>query len=241
MKKLILLFAILAMVGVAQAEMLVNGGFEDSDTTEAPWLAWGSGAVGGWWAYFAPALQTGGGGAGGSSNWLDLPVTGWSSWGWGYNVAFQGKVADGQALIPVTQGQLMKMSAYYNSTTESAGLLGWEFVDDSGLVDMNGDGNRGTYDAGKGAYSGQNEDKINLMYGINPDGTWQEVYSLLYVPTTDFLGNPINITGVIAVFGGAGYAYPYGSHMGLDDASLIPEPMSIALLGLGGLFLRRRK
>ena len=231
MKKLIVLFAVLAMVGVAQAEMLVNGGFEDSDTTQAPWLAWGSGATGGWWAYYAPALQTGGGGAGGSSNWLDLPVTGWSTWGWGYNVAFQGKIPDGQAGISVTQGDWYKLSGYYKSTTASSVLLGFEWCDDSGiLLDVDGDGIRG----------GENDDKINIMVPITPDGTWQYVEAIVQAPPLDMQGNPlVGLTNIIAVFGGAGY----GSHLGLDNASLVlvPEPISIALFGLGGLLLRRRK
>ena len=231
MKKLILLFAILAMVGVAQAEMLVNGGFEASTTSDSPWLSWGSGATGGSWAAYYRTLNTGGGGAGGSSNWLDLPVTGWSSWGWGYNVAFQGKIPDGQAGISVTQGSWYKMSAWYNSTTATSAMLGFEWCDDSGiLLDVDGDGIRG----------GENDDKINIMRPIVADGTWQYVEAIVQAPPLDMQGNPlVGLTNIIAVFGGAGY----GSHLGLDNASLtlVPEPISVALLGLGGLFLRRRK
>jgi len=238
MKKLILLFAVLAMVGVAQAEMLTNGGFEDSTTTDSPWLSWGSGATAGSWAVYYRTLNTGGGGAGGSSNWLDLPVTSWGTWGWGYNVAFQGKEADGQAALSVIPGEAYTMSAWYNSATVSSGLLGWEWCDDSGLVDLNGDGDRGGVNGNNPLfYNGQDADKVNIMVSFPADGQWHYIESTQYAPTVDGLGNPLTVSGVITVFGGASY----GDHLGLDDASLIPEPISIALLGLGGLFLRRRK
>ena len=233
MKKLLLIVALLAMVGVVQAELLVNGGFEDSDTDKAPWISWGSGGgvYGatnyGWTSWgntiYVTTLNTSGG-AGDNGNWLDIGTDGTSAatWAWGYNVVFQGKTPDGQAAIPVNQGEWMTMSADYKSNTVGSVMLGWEWCNDSGtMVDFNGDGYA----------NGDNSDKQNIMMPLTPDGTWQNVSVTVQVPSIP------GLVQLIAVFGGAGA----NQDLGLDNASLIPEPMSIALLGLGGLFLRRRK
>ena len=234
MKNLLLLFALLAIIGIAQAEMLDNGGFEDSETDKAPWVSWGSGGsiipdkgyVSTWGsAIFDSVLNTSGGAydAGGGDNWLDIGCEGTQTqtWaGWGYNVAFQGKIPDGQPGITVTQGASMTMSADFKSPDVTSVMLGFEWCDNAGyMIDVNGDGQINDWD------------KQNIMLPFVADDTWRTVSVTVTVPTI------AGLTNLIAVFGGA------GGHqaLGLDNASLIPEPMSIALLGLGGLFLRRRK
>jgi hypothetical protein len=232
MKKLLLLFALLAIVGVAQAEMIVNGGFADSETDKAPWMSWGSGGGATWQVYYTSVATSGGApdttGNPGDDNFLKLGMTDavatWGTWGWGYNVAFQGKTPDGQAPIPITPGMIgtsMTMSADYKSGVVSSGLLGFEWCNDSGtMVDFNGDGQVNDWD------------KQNIMVPFTADDTWQNVSVTVTVP------NIPGLVQLIAVFGGAGN---HGEQLGLDNVHLYPEPMSIALLGLGGLFLRRRK
>ena len=48
-------------------------------------------------------------------------------------------------------------------------------------------------------------------------------------------------TGAAAVRATLGQSPGAGEYVRLDDVSLVPEPMTVALLGLGGLFLCRRK
>ena len=231
MKKLIFLCALLAIVGIAQAEMLVNGGFEDSDTSFAPWLVWGSGGGGygmenySWTSTWGADIYTGtlhtSGGSGGG-NWLEVGLAGTniSTWAWGYNVTFQGKTPDGQTAMPVTIGEYLTMSADYKSSSATSAMLGWEWCNDSGtMVDLNGDG------------TVNDLDKVNYMLPLVADGSWQNLEVTVQVP------NVAGLVQLIAVFGGAGA----GQDLGLDNGSVIPEPISIALFGLGGLFLRRRK
>jgi hypothetical protein len=225
MKRLLLLFCLLGIVGVAGAELIVNGGFEDSDTDMSPWMTWGSGG-GATWAQYFPTLQTSGGagdvtGNPGGDNWLALDVIhSWATWGWGFNVAFQGKTTDGQAAIPVTGGQPLTLFADFKSFTVTEVLIGWEWRNEFGIIaDFNGDGMFNDWD------------KQNIYMTIVPDGTWQTVSSSVIVPEIP------GVDEVTLVFGGAGF----GQDLGLDNVRGIPEPMSIALLGLGGLFLRRKR
>jgi hypothetical protein len=68
-------------------------------------------------------------------------------------------------------------------------------------------------------------------------GSWAQITGSLFTAplgttnVTMVVGNETNNGGLV------------GSAIAFDNVTLdiIPEPMSIALLGLGGLFLRRRK
>jgi len=97
-------FLVLALVGFAQAELLVNPGFEDG---LEPWSTWGSGSGSGGWssAYHANILADGT--AHGGDTYIEVgfnpPFNPW----WGYCYAFQE--------YPVTEGNTYQSSVWFRN------------------------------------------------------------------------------------------------------------------------------
>lgn len=201
MKKIIVFIVVLALAGMAQAEILsANRGFEAGNTTD--WLQWASGG-----APWQDSLDTftvindGTAYEGDYYGQLTQSLSGGQSWG--YNVAWQGEAP----VISAGPGDYT-MSAWVRSTTTTQAILkleGW----DVGAVNLL-----------------LADERLNAFVA---DGTWQFI-------TADFV-LPAGTASVRAVIGDntGEFSIDY------DAVSLVPEPMTIALLGLGGLFLRRRK
>ena len=100
----------------------------------------------------------------------------------------------------------------------------------------------GNYDGALVAWAG--------TYGTTAAGT--TLMSFVYVvgstpgywvaPMVEGIANlPFNSVDVADSVGGYGNILNQSDHVLMGGLQLVPEPMTIALLGLGGLFLRRRK
>ena len=71
----------------------------------------------------------------------------------------------------------------------------------------------------------------------------------VYEVNADYVGSSsLAFQGTIGVFSLAGdvdgnfyHLSPNGAELGSGAVTMVPEPMTIAMLGLGGLFLRKRK
>ena len=198
MKKVLMLLALLAVTGIASADLLTNGGFEDGDTGQ-----------------------------------INQPIPGWSSWGdagWHHDDA--GKVIDTKALkfwwdgaglyqdVAVTPGETYDFSVeVFNASDDQ--LVGWnglikaEFYDGTGGQLLNDELER--YYSATGAV-----DEWVTIGGsrVAPAGAVTGRIVLLIVDWQE--------TGVSGA-------------LNFDNASIVPEPATMALLGLGGLLIRRRK
>ncbi len=234
MKKLIVLIVLLAFAGFAVAELhdtpIANAGFEATDTLSgAGWGTWGSGSGSGpsgykWTQHWAYIDTTGG--ANGSQNFFGADTTslvGYSEyWGWSESCTWRADATEKLDWSSTPGTGEVTISGWFKSisgTPTGAGSMYIEWVDFSGG------------DSGGGSPSTIPRDQF--FFDI----------------TTDWAYYAITVASPIDDHGGAYGARPVwatnvpGVLVGIDDvhASWIPEPMSIALLGLGGLFLRRRK
>jgi hypothetical protein len=223
MKKLFVLLLLLAMAGIASAELLSDGGFESG--------MWDG--TGGWfyaaypnsytWQYGSMSLTSD---AHSGNNALKAHMMPSATWAYTYSYAvtygsfnFVGSTSgwlgcwdDG---IAVTGGDVLKATAWVKDAdgTSAAGIakLQMEWYDDSG-----------------------NRDWDNEVYQyFDVEGDWTQVTMIGTVPMDAV---------TMHMYVGIG-TWGVGRNTLFDDVSvtIIPEPMSIALLGLGGLFLRRRK
>lgn len=223
MKRLLVFLMVVAVSGLASAEMLVNGGFENDFDS---WGHWGSGSGvspgSATWANTDTwrTIKTEGAYEGdkaiefGTSN--SLTEVGW--W-WGWSAAWQID-------IPVTPGTEIGMSAMIrdgwadgsDGVIAGAALLKIEFYGaDGARVDRNGDG------------VGDRDDDFVTFFDVPRSGEW------VPIAVTDIVPVDAVTTNVVIGTESVNVAVWY------DAVSLVPEPMSLSLLGLGSLVLLRRR
>jgi hypothetical protein len=222
MKKFIVILVMAVMASVASAELLSDGGFESG--------MWDG--TGGWfyaaypnswtWQYGSMSLTSD---AHSGNNALKAYMVPWSSHAYTYSYApttgsfnfiggsgWLGCWDDG---IAVTGGDVLQATAWVKDGdgTSAAGIakLQMEWYDDSG---------------------NRNWDEEVWQY-FDVTGDWTQVTLTGAVPL-----NAVTMHMYVGIG-----SWGIGRNTLFDDVSLtiIPEPMSIGLLGLGGLFLRRRK
>lgn len=227
MKKLLVLLAFFAIASIANAEMLNNGDFE-LDLSD--WGSWGSGSGSGsgpaWtgWAWHAmPAgsatIAPSGGSDGGKYAVLDTSdMDGYMTAGWSW--AWQGVW---QNDLPATEGQTITVSGFAKDLLDKGSTLHvfYEWEDAAG--------NRVDYDGSGDIVN--NSDRTHLSFPLAADGTWESFGIDFVVPSG------LDIAQFNSLFSVEGEA----AKIGIDQLSIVPEPVSIGLLGLGGLFLRRRR
>lgn len=202
MKKVMILFMVLAVCGITRAELLSgNRGFEYGDMTD--WLQWGSGSYYGWQSWYDtttvlsdpcnPAYE--------GDYFVQLGQN--SPW-WGYNVIWQGE----STVIPGVAGETYTLSAWFRSTDSTGTVIKFEASDGDWVT---------------------NKWEQERNPTIVADGTWQ-------FRSETFVA-PAGTTELRAVVGCNTAVFT----MDIDDVSFVPEPMSIALFGLGSAFVLRRR
>ena len=196
------IFLVLVLTGFAQAELLLNPGFEAGLES---WNTWGSGSGAGGWsdAYHATALADGT--AHGGDGYVQVGFNPPSEPWWGYAFAFQEHV--------VTEGEAYVMGVWYRdgdadgdpSFIEGGATLTWEWRDTAPtegpagargeLLDVDGDG------------AGGNSDKVNYPVDLTEEWTY---FSAIEVA-------PSGAKGLSVIFG-ARVAFV---NVDIDDASFV--------------------
>ena len=221
MKMKIVLMMLVAMVATTQAEMLVNTGFEAGSYSSKGWPD-------SWYNSYTDTAgltwhSTGGRGGGkmvqlqtytwGYSTWSTaLSTSVWTS-GWGQAYLFQ-------AVTPITAGEDYTFSLWAKSavqgTPANPGLYVTFMTDSWSYLDY------GWASPTNGLYNtitvGDDWTQINFEAWTAPEGATLAFFCL---------GARVSESGSILY----------------DDVSmtLVPEPVTLSLLGLGALMLRRRK
>jgi hypothetical protein len=208
MKKVLMLVAVLAVTGIASAELLNNPEtFEASDFADGlldgqnGWQAWGSGSGAGGW---------GGGNWGANVNGGAIDISPTMAW-WSNNLIFNH--GNEITALPVNGGTGAVRLEFdvingVTDTTNGDGFVKFEFYDDLA---------RTTQILVENIGGQQWEDGTHYSYDVAvPAGAYY-------------------LTPVIATWS------DWATVDNIQLSQVIPEPMTLGLLGLGSLFLRRRK
>ena len=237
MKKFVLLLAILAIAGYAHAEMLTNPGFENmwtpANTWATAWSGWGSGSGSGWggWAWYSggPTWPNDGTAYEGDrymeTSAMSATYSSW--WGWGWTAAWQSG-----ARIPAAEGVEYTLSAYIRNGYGD------------GFIDVIPEHPDPCDPCSMIPKTGPAILKIEF-YGTDPCGLPFMISNPrdFYAIDNDWA---LETFSAVAPAGTVGIQAVLGTEWNMvsvdwDNASLVPEPVTLTLLGMGCLFIRRRK
>ncbi len=208
MKKVLILFVLLTMMSVANAELFINGDFE-----AGAWSAGGSGSGSSWsWQTFPPTYHTTGGSDGGAWMQLDTstaPIE--PGWDWAWSGIWH------EPYLPCESGQTFTVSGMTKYVTGGNTLrLFVDFLDIFGnRVDYNGDGK---HEGAGNCTPNCNDDRYMPTWPTGAD--WAPFEDTFTVPETDLLGNPF-IYPIVEM----GFTFSVeaeAASVGVDELSLVP-------------------
>jgi len=217
--KVICIVLLLATVGV-QAELLVNPGFEDG-----------------------PLGQTG------LTDWVETGVNipGWYYWGYdglanmGWVHDLEGRVQDTQGICLAWDTTLILQEFGHGTLVEGQQYDFSVDVRDSTVNTLDdADGWNGfmtaeIWDYVDGVWTNVGASTVEYDYATDPEDEWVTLATSLTAPAgSEFMFGKI-------YFGLKFIGPAFAGTLDFDNASVTPEPMTLGLLGLGGLFLRRRR
>lgn len=221
MKKIILLLVMgIALAGTASAELMPDGGFEAgmwSGSGGFIYMAYPSNYS---WGYASAYQGSVSPHAGAKFGAFPLPASGAAySWsyaaiGWQSFAGGSGWSAAWQQGLAVSAGDVVQASAYIkelNGVVGAAGILKIEWIDGTG------------------------NEISEVIESFVATSSWALITGSSFTAPAG-TASVTMVVGHETANGGI-----VGATIGFDNVSLTPEPVTIALLGLGGLLIRRRR